>query len=88
MDIRSSRSTVVYSNAFSLLGYTGELPAGDYEVPVEEELLQGLSFEACRRTSTCLLVQGEGGHAGRTEMCATSESDLNEALDRAPAQQS
>ncbi|WP_238991689.1 hypothetical protein [Gemmobacter caeruleus] len=82
MNMRSTRSTVTFSNPFTLLGYPGDLPAGDYEVLVEEELLQGLSFEAYRRTATYLTVRGRGGHAGRTELRAISDSDLKEALSR------
>jgi len=82
MNMRSTRSTVTFSNSFSLSGYTGELPAGDYEVLVEEELLQGLSFEAWRRTATCLMVRGKGIHSGHTELRSISQSDLNEALSR------
>ena len=82
MNMRSTRSTVTFSNPFTLPGYPGDLPAGDYEVLVEEELLQGLSFEAYRRTATYLTVRGRGGHAGRTELRAISDSDLKEALGR------
>ena len=82
MNMRSTRSTVTFSNRFTLPGYPGDLPAGDYEVLVEEELLQGLSFEAYRRTATYLTVRGRGGHAGRTELRAISDSDLKEALGR------
>ena len=82
MNMRSIRSTVTFSNPFTLSGYPGDLPAGDYEVLVEEELLHGLSFEAYRRTATYLTVRGRGNHAGRTELRATSDSDLKEALSR------
>lgn len=82
MNIRSTRSTVSFSNTFTLSGYTDELPAGDYDVLVEEELLQGLSFEAYRRTGTYLLVCGKGAGAGRSETRVTTESDLKEALRR------
>jgi len=82
MNMRSTRSTVTFSNPFTLPGYPGDLPAGEYEVLVEEELLQGLSFEAYRRTATYLTVRGRGGHAGRTELRAISDSDLKEALSR------
>ena len=82
MTMRSTRSTVTFSNPFTLSGYPGDLPAGDYEVLVEEELLQGLSFEAYRRTATYLTVRGRGSHAGRTELRAISEKDLKEALSR------
>jgi hypothetical protein len=82
MNMRSTRSTVTFSNPFTLSGYPGDLPAGDYEVLVEEELLQGLSFEAYRRTATYLTVRGRGSHAGRSELRAISDSDLKEALSR------
>lgn len=82
MNRRSTRSTVTFSNPFTLPGYPGELPAGDYEVLVEEELLQGLSFEAYRRTATYMTVRGTGAHAGRSELRVTSVSDLKEALRR------
>ncbi len=82
MTMRSTRSTVTFSNPFTLSGYLGELPAGDYEVLVEEELLQGLSFEAYRRMATYLTVRGRGSHAGRSELRAISDSDLKEALRR------
>jgi hypothetical protein len=82
MNMRSTRSTVTFSSRFTLPGFPGDLPPGDYEVLVEEELLQGLSFEAYRRTATYLTVRGRGGHAGRTELRAISDSDLKEALSR------
>ena len=82
MTMRSTKSTVTFSNPFTLPGYPGDLPAGDYEILVEEELLQGLSFEAYRRTATYLTVRGRGGHAGRTELRAISDIDLKAALSR------
>ncbi|MFV1876622.1 hypothetical protein [Nioella sp.] len=82
MNMRSTRSTVRFSTPFTLSGYSDELPAGDYEILVEEELLQGLSFEAYRRTATYLTVRGRGRHAGRSERRAISDSDLQEALGR------
>jgi hypothetical protein len=80
--MRSTRSTVTFSNPFTLPGYPGDLPPGDYDVRIEEELLQGLSFEAYRRTATYLTVRGSGNHAGRTELWSISDSDLEEALSR------
>jgi hypothetical protein len=85
MTMRSTISTVTFSSPFTLSGYPGDLPAGDYEVLVEEELLQGLSFEAYRRTATYLTVRGSGNHAGRTELRAISENDLKEALSQEQA---
>ena len=80
--MRSTRSTVTFSNPFALPGYPGELPPGNYEVLVEEELLQGLSFATYRRMATYVTVRGTGAHAGRSELRVTSVSDLNEASRR------
>ncbi|QDY69284.1 hypothetical protein [Qingshengfaniella alkalisoli] len=80
--MRSTRSTVTFSNPFTLSGYPGNLPAGDYDVLVEEELLQGLSFEAYRRTATYLMVRGQGARAGRSALRVITERDLSEALRR------
>jgi hypothetical protein len=82
MNMRSTRSTVTFSKPFTLPGYPGDLPAGDYEVLVEEELLEGLSFMAYRRTGTYLAVREGGSHPGPTEVRTISDSDLKEALSR------
>lgn len=85
MNIRSTRSTVTFSNPLTLPGHPGDLPAGDYEVIVEEELLQGLNFEAYRRTAIYLTVPAKGARSGRSEMRVISESDLKAALGRGMA---
>ncbi len=77
---RSSRSMVTFPRPFVLPGYTKALPAGDYEVLVEEELLQGLSFTAYRRTATYLTVRGKS----RTELRPITEADLKAALGAGP----
>ncbi|RFP88610.1 hypothetical protein DZK27_08440 [Rhodobacteraceae bacterium 63075] len=80
--MRSTRTTATFSKPFTLAGYPGELPAGEYEILVEEELLRGLTFQAYRRTATYLTVRGTGAHAGRVERRPTTESDLKAALRR------
>ncbi len=80
MAMRSTNSTVTFKHPFFLSGYTDELPAGDYDVVVQEELLEGLSFAAYRRTATYLTVRGKGQRAGRVELRSTSERDLEAAL--------
>ncbi|WP_300073698.1 hypothetical protein [uncultured Ruegeria sp.] len=82
MSTRSSRSMVTFANAFVLPGYSDELAAGEYEIVVEEELLQSLSFEAFRRTGTYLVVHGKGSQIGRTEHRPITEKDLETALRR------
>jgi len=80
MNQRTIRSTVTFSHPFVLSGYDDELPAGGYGVIVEEELLQGLSFEAYRRTATYLLTGGQPGRGGTIEMRLVDPMDLEAAL--------
>jgi hypothetical protein len=54
------------------------LPAGDYEVLVEEEELQGVSFLAYRKKATYLIITGHG----RTEMREISGNDLESVLNQ------
>lgn len=79
MNIRSSTKHVTFAHPFTLPGYADLLPAGDYDIHIEEELLQGLSFEAYRRTSTHMMVTAQ---AGRVEMCPVTEKDLEAAISR------
>ncbi|AWD22993.1 hypothetical protein [Fuscovulum blasticum] len=80
MALRSTRFMVTFRHPFSLPGDAARLPAGDYEILVEEELLQGLTFEAYRRTAS-FLVAGSA-KTGRTEMYPVSEHDLQGMLTR------
>ena len=82
MNTQSSRSVVTFSNAFVLSGYPDALPAGEYELLIEEERLEGLSFQAFRRTATFLMVRPNGRRSGQTQMRPVSESDLEMALKR------
>lgn len=81
MVTRSTRSMVTFTNAFKMGESRQELPASTYEVVVEEELLQGLSFEAYRRTATYLMVPGRGINAGQTTMQMTTQGDLEHAIE-------
>ena len=54
MPTRSRVRTVVFSRPFSLSALDVPRPAGSYVVETDEELIQGLSFPAYRRTATWL----------------------------------
>jgi hypothetical protein len=71
---------VTFENGFTIGDSQQELPPGTYEVVVEEELIQGLSFEAYRRTATYLNVRGRGGNAGQTTMQMTTKEQLEHAM--------
>ena len=78
MNSRSTRSTVKFFHPFTLKGHSEILPAGDYDILVEEELLQDMNFLGYRKTATYLIVAGKG----RTVMREISGKDLEAVLDR------
>ena len=86
MGSRTARSIVSFAHPFRLAGYEDDLPAGDYQVDADEELLEGLSFEAYRRTGTYLLVGSRAGGGGCAEMRPIDPRDLEAALARDRAQ--
>jgi hypothetical protein len=76
---RTLRKTVVFAHPFLLAGIGRVLPAGDYRVVTDEELIEGLSFAAYRRVSTVILVPAQ---RGAIEMVSVDPSDLQGAQDR------
>lgn len=81
---RTKRHTVTFAHAFTLTGVERALPAGDYEIVTDEELIEGLSFPVYRRVSTFLMLPMQGRSPG--EMLTVSADDLSAALafDRSP----
>ena len=82
MNSRTTRAVVTFAHPFRIAGYEDELPAGEYQVDMDEELLEGLSFEAYRRTGTYLLVGSQAGGRGSAEMRPVDPRDLEAALVR------
>jgi hypothetical protein len=78
---RSLDATVVFSKPFLLKGVDRMLPAGDYRVVTDEELIEGISFPAYRRVSTMIFVPSAYGASG-VEMVTIEPLDLRGALDR------
>lgn len=82
MNTRSSTSTVEFAHPFVLPGSRDEFPPGRYEVQVEEELIEGLSFPAFRETAAYLVIYGKRPGSGPKEMRSVSSAALKEALKR------
>jgi hypothetical protein len=81
MIARSLSETIVFSKPFLLKGVDRMLPAGDYRVVTDEELIEGLSFPVYRRVSTMIFVPATQG-ASAIEMVTIDPLDLRGALDR------
>jgi hypothetical protein len=58
------------------------LPAGDYRVATDEELIEGLSFPVYRRISTLIFVPAQSQPASSVEMVTIDPIDLQAAQDR------
>ena len=54
MPTRTSSKTVTFGRPFWLKGVDRTLPAGDYRVTTDEELIEGLSFPVYRRVATMI----------------------------------
>lgn len=80
MSSRTTTSVVTFLHPFVVAGYTDELPAGEYEVLVDVDVMLSNSFAAYRRTATFLLIDW---HAGKSELRAVDHRDLELAQDLA-----
>ena len=60
MITRTTRDVVTFRREFFLKTVGRPLPPGRYEVVKDEELIEGLSFPAYRRTGTVVFVPSDG----------------------------
>ena len=82
MAIRTTRSKVTFKSPFSLPEIERELPAGDYDVETDEELIEGLERTAYVRRATLLYVR-----EGATTQVVTIDPKVLEAADQKPWRQ-
>ncbi len=71
---RTKRSTLTFHRSFQLKGVERLLPAGDYELVSDEELIEGLSFPAYRRVASWILAPAQSG--GSSEMITVDPAEL------------
>ena len=77
---RTTRTVVTFARPFVLDGFDQELPAGDYVVETDEELLQGLSFPVYRRVATTFFADRLPGRSGQKEAWLIDPKTLDAAL--------
>ena len=82
MIARSLSKTVTFNKPFVLKGVDRLLPAGDYRVVTDEELIEGLSFSVYRRVATMIFVPARSHRASSVEMVTIDPLDLKAAQDR------
>jgi hypothetical protein len=82
MSIRTRAKTVIFSRPFSLKGVDRVLPAGDYRVLTDEELVEGVSFPVYRRVSTMIFLPAQFHRSGSVELVTIDPLDLRAAEER------
>ena len=82
MTTRTKSKTVTFVRPFLLKGVDRVLPAGEYKVATDEELIEELSFPAYHRVATFIYVPAESHRASSVEMVTIDPHDLREALER------
>lgn len=82
MATRTTITTVTFKSPFVLGDFDEVQPAGAYRVETDEDLLEGISFPAYRRTLTMIHLHPSPGHPGRTQMLDINPNDLDAALKR------
>ena len=80
MTTRTTTKTVTFAHPFLLKGIDRILPAGDYRVVTDEELIEGVSFPVYRRVSTMIFVPGR--NASSVEMVAIDPQELQASQER------
>jgi hypothetical protein len=83
MIARSLSKTIIFNSPFLLKGVGRTLPAGEYRVVTDEELIEGISFPVYRRVATMIFVPAPQG-ASSIEMVTVDPLDLQAALERDP----
>jgi hypothetical protein len=84
MITRTRDKTWTFRKPFTLKGVDRALPAGDYRVTTDEELIEGLSFPVYRRVATMIFVPGPAPRS--FEMITIDPADLQAAQEEAAAE--
>jgi len=76
--VRTIKSTVTFNRPFSLNDSLGELPAGTYDIEVDEEEIPGIERTPYHRVATLLFVRTPG----TTRTLAIDQNQLEAALQK------
>jgi hypothetical protein len=82
MTIRTTQTVVSFSSPFTLPGFEEPLPAGDYRVDYDEELIEGLSRLAWHHVGAFIHLPAIGHASSIHQMVPVDTADLDAALER------
>jgi hypothetical protein len=77
MTTRTHRKLVTFAQPFLLRAIDAVVPAGVYNVDTDEELIDGLSFLAYRRTATWIHLPSITTTSGSSQMVLVQPSELD-----------
>ena len=80
MPTKSRRTTIYFSDAFSLPGVDILLPSGEYVIVEDQDLIEGLSFVAYQRVATFIVAPSISANSRLTQMFPIELGDLEIAL--------
>ena len=72
---------MIFDKPFSLKSVDQMVPAGNYRVDTDEELLEGVSFVAYRRVSTVMFLPVKSRRGSSVEMVTIDPLDLQAERD-------
>lgn len=80
MTERTTTTKVTFHQPADIEGLTDALPAGEYAVETDEELISGLSFTAYRRLRTTIIVPSRIGAMVARQLIEIDPDSLKAAL--------
>lgn len=80
MEVRTTKSTVLFSAEFLLYGFDDPLPAGEYQVERDEEQLGTASFTGYRHVATFIHVPAIAVRSPTRQMVPVDPAELEAAL--------
>ena len=82
MSVRTVKSSVSFAAPFVLEGVDRLFPGGTYRIESDEEMIQGISFTAYRRTATLIHLHTNPSQPGLTETLRVEPAAFDAALER------
>lgn len=79
---RTTQTVIHFSSPFLLPGFDTPQPAGDYRVEQDEELIEGVSTVAWRRTGSFIHLPAIGRAASAAHMVPVKPADLDAAIQK------
>jgi hypothetical protein len=83
MTTRTRRKLMTFAQPFLLRVIDAVMPAGTYKIDIDEELIDGLSFLAYRRTATWIHLPSITTKTGCSQMILVQQSELEAGYESA-----